>query len=1338
MTGTASIGAPRNPPDLAVQGLRNMDPSERRENPASGTGDAVPGIASAAHGGGAPAGRGAFSRMRIPLACALIAIALLLGLLRYGFPLIENHRPEVERWVSVLLERPVTIDSLRARWRGWSPELELVGLGLHPVGDGGASGEPAITFDQVRISIDPVESLKSRRLLAHAVTIEGATLRVNRFQDGSIAVAGMQPGGGGPPRQRPRDLARWMLKEGNLVFDSTTVSWVDARRGNVPILLTSARVELSNRGDNHRLSGTFRIPRMSREPIHFDLDASGDVSTSDWSGRMVVSASGIRASRLGTLFKTAGRWVSGGKTDLSIWTHWKHGAVDRARLTIRADGLRLSETLGGLRVHGGSADVRVGRLGNGWSADVFLSDLHTSEGRWRPSRGVLDYAIDAESGEPRLVGRFDHARLADLASLLQSRLKTVDFASAAVETYRPRADLSNLHFSMGLGAGLAGTLRLSADFDRFSAIAGPAYPVLSGYSGHIEIDGSAGVVTANSGTVDFALSGVFEGRFPLDTEGGRVAWQQGPEGLRLDVHDVRLAATGIAARVSGTARFDGDASGPLVNVVASLSSDEVGALRRYIPGGIIKPRLSDWLRRAVRGGRLADGKLLLRGRLADFPFDKGDGVIEAHLAIEDGEMEYANGWPGLTDVSGELHFRGRRLDATLREGRILDASVEKGSISIDGIGAGVPVVRIRGNARGSMGQGLEYLSESPLRQRFSHPLRNIVAAGDFELNLEVDFPLDRSDIRVDGRVALSGGRMEFPNLESGLERITGTLHFNRRGARAESIDAVYLDRPVKLDVVTRPKAPHDTLIEISGRADGQFMAKHLTNSGLLDNVAQTAPLWLERIGGETEWNATIDIPAADPSAAKQPSIRLRSSLQGLRIDLPSPIGKDAVTPRPLAIVMAAGGSQRREVLVRYGDDTRAALELEVQKGSQTVRRGGVRFGGAEASLPDGEGIYVDGALSHLAAGEWVHAWKSAFATADGDPPPQRHLRQVMLDVGRLVMLGSSFDRVRVQARKNGDGSWNTRFDGPGLKGTVRLLEADGDSTLLASFEEVDYRSARAESETLVASPQDIPAIRLISERFIFNGRDLGAVKLSATPTAAGLNFGDISAASPDFEARANGFWHQKDGFHHSEFSISLHSESFGGFLESMGFGGTDTSGGETDVFLKAGWQASPMDFDLRKLNGALHFRSAKGKLLGVKRGVTERIFGLLSVTTFPQRLVLDFTDFFENGVSYDSIEGSFNLENGEAYTNNLTMETDTARVEIAGRTGLVTEDYDQIMTVTPKLTSTLPFAPIWLAEKAFNRELFGKSFSAQYTITGSWADPKVEPVPVEASSSDRG
>jgi hypothetical protein len=56
-----------------------------------------------------------------------------------------------------------------------------------------------------------------------------------------------------------------------------------------------------------------------------------------------------------------------------------------------------------------------------------------------------------------------------------------------------------------------------------------------------------------------------------------------------------------------------------------------------------------------------------------------------------------------------------------------------------------------------------------------------------------------------------------------------------------------------------------------------------------------------------------------------------------------------------------------------------------------------------------------------------------------------------------------------------------------------------------------------------------------------------------------------------------------------------------------------------------------------------------------------------------------------------------------------------ARIDIRGHTGLSAEDYDQTVTITPRLTSSLPLAPICLAEKVLNAQIFvsnGMDFSS--------------------------
>ncbi|MEJ2760418.1 MAG: AsmA-like C-terminal region-containing protein, partial [Gammaproteobacteria bacterium] len=180
--------------------------------------------------------------------------------------------------------------------------------------------------------------------------------------------------------------------------------------------------------------------------------------------------------------------------------------------------------------------------------------------------------------------------------------------------------------------------------------------------------------------------------------------------------------------------------------------------------------------------------------------------------------------------------------------------------------------------------------------------------------------------------------------------------------------------------------------------------------------------------------------------------------------------------------------------------------------------------------------------------------------------------------------------------------------------------------------------------------------------------------------------------------------------------------------------------GETDLLINADWRGSPMEFSLAKLNGHISMHLKEGQLLNVDPSA-GRLFGLLSIQTLPRRLTLDFSDLFGKGLAFDKIEGNFDITNGEAYTNDLFMKGPSVEVNISGRTGLAEKDYDQIVTVTPRISGSLPvagaiFGPVgigvgtafYLAGKMFDslRENIDSLLRYQYTITGSWNKPVIK------------
>ena len=317
------------------------------------------------------------------------------------------------------------------------------------------------------------------------------------------------------------------------------------------------------------------------------------------------------------------------------------------------------------------------------------------------------------------------------------------------------------------------------------------------------------------------------------------------------------------------------------------------------------------------------------------------------------------------------------------------------------------------------------------------------------------------------------------------------------------------------------------------------------------------------------------------------------------------------------------------------------------------------------------------------------------------------------------------------ASDNAAGDWRASVSGPDVDGKL-LIPADlPQQPVVARFEHLTLIPV-AGDETDTIDPRQLPPVRFTCARCTYGDLQLSDVEMITSRRSDGLSIDSLSLHTDGFEARADGAWTIDAALgQRTRLDVQLSSDDLGKLLASLGHTGSATRGGVTDVSLAATWDGPPSQFDLEKLDAVLNFRASQGILTDVRRGTTSRLFGLLVVPNLPRRLKGDFNDLFETGFVYKQIEGTFNIEGGNAYTNDLTLDGSVARIDIAGRTGLVDEDYDQLITVTPKLSESLPLVPIWLVETVLQTELFDKLFSYQYTITGSWNEPLVTRMVIE-------
>jgi uncharacterized protein YhdP len=263
----------------------------------------------------------------------------------------------------------------------------------------------------------------------------------------------------------------------------------------------------------------------------------------------------------------------------------------------------------------------------------------------------------------------------------------------------------------------------------------------------------------------------------------------------------------------------------------------------------------------------------------------------------------------------------------------------------------------------------------------------------------------------------------------------------------------------------------------------------------------------------------------------------------------------------------------------------------------------------------------------------------------------------------------------------------------------------------------------------------------------FGDLALGQAGMRLLPVAGGVRVDSLQLATGWMNLQASGAWTRVNHEESSHFLVEIRGDDFGDMLEELGYS-AEMKGGKAEIKIDATWPAAPYAVTFENLHGELDLKVGAGRLVEVEPGA-GRLFGLLSLNSLQRRLSLDFSDLFRKGYTFDRIEGQFTLDNANAYTDNLYIDGPSARVEINGRVGLAARDYDQLVTVVPNVSSTLPIAgaiaggpavgaALLLADKLLPRQMeMLTSFSRyRYSLTGSWENPQLTRLSAHKGRSD--
>lgn len=296
-------------------------------------------------------------------------------------------------------------------------------------------------------------------------------------------------------------------------------------------------------------------------------------------------------------------------------------------------------------------------------------------------------------------------------------------------------------------------------------------------------------------------------------------------------------------------------------------------------------------------------------------------------------------------------------------------------------------------------------------------------------------------------------------------------------------------------------------------------------------------------------------------------------------------------------------------------------------------------------------------------------------------------------------------------------------------------------TMLVNFKRL-YLTKSNQEDRDDWNPTELPRANLSCDDLRYENMQFGRVQTQLIPIINGVRINNFTMNSKTANLQANGNWQLIKNKHVTNLQGQLITPDIGATLAAWGLpAGIQSQTGKIQFDLQ--WWNVPYNPHFKEINGKLKLDFKKGQITDIGSSASAkmdlgRLLTLLSLQSLGKRLQLDFSDLKQKGFDFDVLKGELKLQNGNAITNNLFLDGPVALVTLSGRIGLVAQDYDLRLTVTPHFTSSLPViiglaggpiagAATWLVNKMVGSEV-QKMAASTYRMTGIWQQPEIQKI----------
>lgn len=1261
-------------------------------------------------------------RVWVFLAFFIIMSAILSGFVRALTPWATQYKYVFERYLSSLIGEPVSIRSMNTGWYWFEPIIQLNHIEVFN------QSKLALKVKQVAVGINLFRSLWHWQVQPGVLFIDDSHINLYQTENGWHL-------GGFPQRYTSLDeenlapLLAWVLGQQKIILKNLSAHIYLQSGGLIP--LSHLNIATIKRNDRYRV----KIKARLKQTITTQFES---VATLKFNPKNHYAAEGevyffshdILPTQWQRVLPASRFQLEGGKGDVRLWLNFKDNELTQLQSTVHfhhlviADKKRNKEQfIPSLRGNLAWTPTK-----EGWQFSADQLKLRLGSVNWPENTILVRYERDKNY--------FVYIKNILIDSLFSSEILRSMLLEASTEgeknriikllTAKPRGQLHDTQLKI-VNKRLDYFL---TQFSQLSWLPSPPYPGLNHLfgvlqwepnEGHLEIEGKKIKLISNKHPPEtFAfLNAGFD-------------WKKLNQGLRVSMDHFVISHPNLTLSAQGVADELNTSIGAL-SLQAKFSAKHAERWLSFLPSSYIKPKLDKWLKKDVKEINRMSGEITIKGNMEDFPFDKKPGVFSIRSYLSGVALNFAPHWPLVKGIEAYLDINKRTLEANIIQANFLDVLINKANLSVSNLGLDKEVLLARTQVATLSKNALAYVRQSPLNKKLT-VLNRLDMQGPLALDLQLEVPLyaGNDDVLVLGQVNLHQNNIQIHHHlgDIALNSLTGDLEFDQSGVIKSNFDGKILDTPINLKIQSKEKPAPKTEVRLSGQIG---IAK------LQDKITFPIPSFLH---GSLKVESVLDLTENNPNKVEQ--LHIASSLEGLGIDLPFPLGKSTQEILPLTINLTFDPEKNITMAFDYRHYMHAKFKFAPLKNEFSLKKGSILLGEAKPLKSQQPGLEILGEIPEFDFQQWLSVI-SQLTKATGKNLPSL-LNYLDIKLHKATIFNEIYNNLEVKLGRVKKEEWKIDLKQKDILAKFHYNTASNTIKGAASKLYLNYDNSRPIQRQIFShlKPANIPNIDLHIDSLYLNQLSLGEITLKTSSSLHRLEVQQCKIKSAYYQLLIKGDWIDVVSKPRTSFQADIEIKNLAKSLENFKISPV-VEANRGLVHVQGKWPGAIYDFSLPKIKGEMIISLKNGRITHLSPEAEEKLglgklLSILSLQTIPRRLTLDFSDLSEDGYSFDEFHGNFSFSKGMMFTQNSYIDGPVAYANMKGNLDIAKQYYDLDLRVNPHITASLPVVatlaggPIagmatWVASKLINQSMQRIS-GYTYKVTGPWKAPVVQQIKI--------